>query len=327
MDRALLQQLRKITEEERNLLDGQDIRQDLYTSRREFVVDSAKLLEKGKLIEIRPHTRFAHFPRHRHNYVELVYMCAGQTTHIIDREETIVLQEGDLLFLHQNVYHEILPAREEDIAVNFVILPAFFDRPLSMIERENVLRDFLVAALSGEVPLTRYLHIPAKGIVPVENLMENMIWTLIEGVPGVGAINQTTMGLLLMNLSRFADSINRSAPQQEQNTVFSILQYIDTHYRAGTLQEIAGTLGQPEYSISRLLTKHLGQNFKQLLQARKLQQAVYLLTNTQFPIDAVRAEIGYDNSSYFYRKFKERYGCSPKEFRERQREETAPPGV
>ncbi|MCD7734449.1 MAG: AraC family transcriptional regulator [Clostridiales bacterium] len=320
MRQELLDALRVITPEEQEILGGDpDIHRDRYTSRREFVVDSEKLLAKGKLIEIRPHTRFAHFPVHRHNYVELVYMCAGTTTHIINQRERIVLQEGDLLFLNQNVYHEILPAAEGDIAVNFIILPDFFKRPVSMIERENVLRDFLISALSGERAISDYLHIQAKGIVPVENLMESMIWTLIYQLPGTNSINQTSMGLLLMNLSRFADSINRTDPgQEEQNLVFSVLNYIDTRYRTGTLAEVSAELGQPTYTVSRLLKKHMGSNFRELLQSRKLQQAAYLLDNTTLSADAIMERVGYDNSSYFYRKFRERYGCSPREYRKRR---------
>ena len=316
MRQELLRYLKRITPEEREILNGQSIRRELYTARREFVVDSAMLLKKGKLIEIRPHTRFAHFPAHRHNYVELVYMCAGATTHILDGKERIILEEGDLLFLNQNVRHEILPASGEDIAVNFIILPEFFHRPISMIERENILRDFLISTLTGETGLSDYLHIRAKGIVPVENLLESMIWTLMDGRSGVNAINQTSMGLLLMNLSRFADSIDRDNPnQREQNMIFSVLQYIETHYRGGTLSEVSAMLHQSDYAVSRLLKRRVGQNFKELLQARKLQQAAYLLENTGLSIDAVIEQIGYDNSSYFYRRFRERYGCSPMEYR------------
>ena len=153
MRQELLRYLKRITPEEREILNGQSIRRELYTARREFVVDSAMLLKKGKLIEIRPHTRFAHFPAHRHNYVELVYMCAGATTHILDGKERI-----------------------------------------------------------------------------------------------------TSMGLLLMNLSRFADSIDRDNPKQrEQNMIFSVLQYIETHYRSASLTEISAALRQSDYAISRLL--------------------------------------------------------------------------
>ena len=211
MNPELLKKLQKITEEEQAILDGRaQVERERYTSRRDFVVDSEKLLEKGKLIEIRPHTRFVHFPRHRHNYVELLYMCSGSTTHIINGTQTLVLQTGDLLFLNQAVYHEILPASEQDVGVNFIILPQFFDRSFRMLEQENVLRDFLISTLAGESAFAGYLHIAAHDILPVQNLLENMIWTLLEKKPGVNVLNQTTMGLLLLNLAMFAENVNLS---------------------------------------------------------------------------------------------------------------------
>ena len=316
MDERLLAQLRRITEEEQAILDGQGVQRERYTSGRDFVVDSEKLLEKGKLIEIRPHTRFVHFPRHRHNYVELLYMCSGTTTHILNGTQKLVLRQGDLLFLNQAVYHEILPAAEGDVGVNFIILPQFFDRSFRMLEQENVLRDFLISTLAGESAFAGWLHIAAGDILPVENLLENMIWTLLEKKPGVNLLNQTTMGLLLQNLTLFAENINRTLPDsREENAVFTTLQYIETRYRDGTLEEIAARLHMPPYALSRLLTRHTGANFKQLLQQRKLQQAVYLLSHTGMSADAVLEAIGYENSSYFYRKFKEKYGCTPTAYR------------
>jgi len=315
MRQELLAQLQQITPEERAILDSAgDIRQELYTSRQEFVIDCQKLLEKGRLIKIRPHTRFAHFPCHRHNYVELVYMCSGNTTHIVDHTEEIVLQEGDLLFLSQNASHEIFPASETDVAVNFIILPEFFQRPISMIERENVLRDFLLSTVSGETGLSSYLHIPARGIVPVEDLMESMIWTILQHPSGMNTIIQTSMGLLFMNLSALAENINRGASGRDR-LIFYSLQYIETHYVDGTLEELSSQLKLPIYQVSRLLKKHTGCNFKELLKKRKLQQAAYLLENTTQPIEAIIAAIGYHNSSYFYRQFQEQYQCSPREFR------------
>lgn len=317
MQKELLAHLQKITLEEQEILNGmQNIRKDLYTSRKDFVIDSQKLLEKGRLIEIRPHTRFAHFPKHRHNYVEMVYMCSGTTTHIINDTDRIVLKEGDLLFLNQNVSQEILPASEQDIAVNFIILPEFFDRSISMIERENVLRNFLISSLSQNNSMSSYLHFQAKDILPIQNLIENMIWTLTQQKKGTNTINQTTMGLLFMNLSLFADNINQNDTNQyEQNLVFTVLKYIETHYKNGTLADVAADTKQPAYYVSRLLKKHTGSNFKELLQERKLQQAAYLLSQTPLSVEAIMDAIGYDNSSYFYRRFREKYGCSPKEYR------------
>ena len=77
MQKELLEQLRKITEEEKKILEGQEVDKDLYTSGRDFIVDSRKMLEEGKLITVRTHTRFVHFPPHKHNYVEVLYVCMG----------------------------------------------------------------------------------------------------------------------------------------------------------------------------------------------------------------------------------------------------------
>lgn len=209
-----------------------------------------------------------------------------------------------------------MPAETDDIAINFIILPEFFDRTLNMIETENVIWDFLISALSKDSYRTDYLHFSAKNILPVKNLVENMIWTLLENKSGVNTINQTTMGLLFMNLSAFAENINAGNPNQyEQTLVFALLKYIETHYKNGRLSDIAEDLREEPYVLSRILKKHTGSNFKTLLQQRKLQQAAYLLTNTPLAADAVMESVGYDNSSYFYRKFKEKYNCSPKEYR------------
>ena len=48
-----------------------------------------------------------------------------------------------------------------------------------------------------------------------------------------------------------------------------------------------------------------------------MTQAAYLLSSTTLPVADIIESVGYDNTSYFYRKFKEKYGMSPKEYRER----------
>lgn len=319
MDTELLNYLRKISPEEQLILEGNtDIQKELYTSQENFVIDSKKLLAKGRLIEVRSHTRFAHFPKHGHTYVEMVYMCSGSTTHIINQTERITLEAGDLLLLNQHATQEILPATEDDIAVNFIILPEFFDRPFNMIEQDNVLRDFLISTLSQGNSMANYLHFRAKDVLPVKNLVENMIWTILNKGSGTNSIIQTTMGLLFMNLSQFTDKLSQSDPNKyDQSVVFSVLKYIESHYKDGTLADVSEELSQSTYTVSRLLKKHTSFNFKELLQQRKLQQAAYLLTQTSLSAESIMNAIGYDNSSYFYRKFRERYGCSPKEYRVR----------
>ena len=97
MQQALLDHLRIITEEEQRILDGvAEVDKDLYTSGKDFTVDSSKMLNEGKLIAVRTHTRFVHFPAHRHNFIEVLYVCQGQLTNIIGGKE-VVIRQGELL--------------------------------------------------------------------------------------------------------------------------------------------------------------------------------------------------------------------------------------
>ena len=121
----ILNKIMPITDEERSILNGAGVDKSIYTTHGGSIIRHSKLLSDGQLIRIRTHTRFVHFPEHTHDYIEAVYMCAGETTHIINGKK-IYLHEGELLFLGQNAKQEIMPAGEKDIAVNFIIQPSFF---------------------------------------------------------------------------------------------------------------------------------------------------------------------------------------------------------
>ena len=316
MHQDLIRELSVITEEEQSILDGrQGIDQQLYTEKKELVVDSEKLLKRGKLIEVRPHTRFVKFPRHRHNYVEVIYMCQGTTTHYIDGNE-VVLEPGDLLFLNQNSEQEILPAGEADIAVNFIILPEFFNMAFSMMgTEENTLKEFLVGTLCGKNEQTSYLYFHVADVLPIQNLVENMVWTIFYDMGNKRSCNQITMGLLLLQLLNYMDKMETGSSRFDTELTGNVLNYIEEHYKDGSLSDLAESMNYDLYWLSREIRKRTGRTYKELLQAKRMNQAAYLLTSSRLPVADIIESVGYDNTSYFYRKFKERYGAGPKEYR------------
>ena len=318
MHRELLEELSVITEEEKRILEERKgIDTHLYTEKKELIVDSEKLLSKGKLIQVRPHTRFVHFPKHRHNYVEVIYMCRGTTTHILDGN-TVVLEEGNILFLNQNAVQEILPAGEHDIAVNFIILPEFFSMVFSILDMKegNFLKDFLIDALCGKSRNTSYLYFHVADILPIQNLIENMVWTIRNEQPKKRRCNQITMGLLLLQLLNHMDRMEAGKGVYEKELMDMVHEYIEAHYKNGSLSELSAILGYDLYWLSREIKKRAGKTYKDLLLDKRMKQTAYLLKETTLPVVDIIESIGYDNTSYFYKKFKETYGVSPKEYRE-----------
>ena len=320
MDSRLIERLSRITDEERAILDGEDkINRELYYSSekknsKDDEIDSSRVLQDGKLIDMRPHVRFVHFPLHTHNYVEFIYMCQGETIHIIDGQR-ITLKKGDLLFLNQHARQEILPAGENDIAVNFMILPEFFDTAFSMMEHtDSVLKDFLIRCLTKKDIEGHFLYFNVSDIPQIQNIMENLIWNML-GEGDYQAINQVSMGLLFLNLLQHTDTIRVSRHSYDQEICFSLLRYIEENYRDASLLSFGQKIGEDQYTLSRMLKRNTGSTFKDLLQAKRMSKATELLKNTDIPIADISVMIGYDNTSFFHRLFRRLYGMSPREYR------------
>lgn len=320
MNAELMDRLKPVTEEEKRILIGdKKINKEIYTTSKEFTIDSNKMLEKGSLIDIRTHTRFIDFPSHKHNYIEIMYMCTGKTTHIINGSTKVILENGNLLFLNQFSYHEILPAGMEDIGINFIILPEFFDEVLPMLHKDNALSNFLVDTLRQNTTQASYLHYKVSDIIPIQNLIENLVWDLINKQHNHRQIDQTTMGLLFMQLVNQTERIEYDEQNQNYNTIaIKVLKYIEENYKTANLTILAKSMNHSISSLSKMIKSSTGSTFKELLQNKRLNQSAHLLAATKLPITDIIYMVGYDNTSYFHRIFKERYGMSPKQYRDKK---------
>lgn len=316
MNQKLLSELRKISREEETYLAGKtDVDREIYMDPESRMVDYKRLIESGKTIEIRTHTRFVHFPAHTHNYVELIYMCSGETTHVVNGDR-IVLKTGELLFLNQNATQEIYPAGEDDIAVNFIILPAFFDYALSMMgEDDNLIRDFVLECLKSKEADVSYLHFQVAEVLPIQNLMENLIWTIHNRQPNKRSIHQATMGLLLLQLMNYTDRVSVGKDNKNQELIMWVYRYIEENYKDGELAELAKMMHYDVYWLSRAIHRFTGMTYTELLQQKRMSQAAYLLETSGLTVADIANAVGYENVSYFHRLFQKSYGLSPRNYR------------
>ena len=314
MNSEIINRLSVITNEEKKILSGQTkIDRNIYMSGDRDIISGDKLLPKGKQIMIRPHTRFIHFPEHTHDYVEFVYMCQGSTKHIVNGT-AITLQEGELLMLGQNARQEIYPAGKNDIAVNFIVRPDFFSGVLAFLgDEETPLRRFILSCITGESE-TGYLYFKVADVLPVQNLVENLLWILITQPSNKRGIYHLTMGLLFVELLECTDTLQFS--YEDQSIIMKVLRYIEDNYRSGTLREIAGMVHYEYPTLSRLIKKKTGRSFTQLMQEKRLAQAAWFLLNTEERIDDIAYMVGYENMTHFHKLFTQCYGKSPKHYRD-----------
>lgn len=314
MDSRILEKLWTVTPEEQAILDGrQTIDRELYMLSQKNVINSQKLLAVGKLITLRTHTRFIHFPEHTHDYIELVYMCQGQTSHIVNGT-AVTLHCGELLFLSLSARHEVCEAGEGDIAVNFIVLPDFFSTSLAALgEEETPLRRFLVDCLCGQNNGPGYLLFRVSDVKPVQNLVENLLFILLQGGINKRRSSQMTMALLFLELTARTEALETG--DKDQAAMLKVLSYVETRYASGSLTELAELLHYDLSWLSREIKRQTGKTYTQLVQEKRLAQAAFLLRNTDRNVDDIAGAVGYENIGYFHRIFRGAYGVSPRTYR------------
>lgn len=100
-------------------------------------------------------------------------------------------------------------------------------------------------------------------------------------------------------------------------TIKRAINYIREHYQEGiTLEEVAGKLGiTPEY-LSILFNRETDVNFSAFLRRFRISHAKRLLKGTDLKIYEIAEQVGYNDSKYFARVFKEELGISPVDYRQ-----------
>lgn len=81
------------------------------------------------------------------------------------------------------------------------------------------------------------------------------------------------------------------------------------------LENIAKMFNYNSAYLGKIFKKEMGENFNNILDSIRIENAKRLLLETDLKVYQVSEEIGYHNIDYFYSKFKKYVGSSPKEFK------------
>lgn len=113
---------------------------------------------------------------------------------------------------------------------------------------------------------------------------------------------------------------NKNEDENLGLTVRRTINMIHEFYKDGiTLDEIAGKLGiTPEY-LSAQFQKEMGLNFSTYIRNYRIGKAKLMLVGSSMKVYEIAAEVGYSDSKYFSRVFRQVTGQKPDEYRKTQK--------
>lgn len=282
-----------------------------------WVINSEKLMKSSEVFAIHKHDRFIKFEKHKHDYLEMTFVYSGSIHQNIEGKE-LEVKKGEIILLDMNVEHSIAEASIEDIAINVLIKKEFFDWIfLSQIAYNDLISNFVVKAIYGKGNIKQYIHFKTSRNDRVWNIMLQILIEYYEERNGMKTAIRAYMLLLFNELLRdYKKYMSDQMVYKIDKTISSeILDYVKNHYKDMNLKTMSEYFNyNPDY-MGKLIKKVTGENLKDIVKNQRINQAEYLLKNTDMSVVDIVSEVGYSNVSYFYRQFREELGITPDKYR------------
>ena len=149
------------------------------------------------------------------------------------------------------------------------------------------------------------------------------IETALKTASAASALSVSKMGAApsIPCLAEVQAALPRLIPYQsprKERLQAAILQYLDNFPNEASPEGLANTLGYSKGYIGTLVREVTGKTFTALLSEHRCKRAAAYLTETDLPIGEIIRRCGYENESFFRRKFRACFGVTPLQYRKRR---------
>lgn len=146
---------------------------------------------------------------------------------------------------------------------------------------------------------------------------------LLEDEEYLSVVNKISNSV---HIDELRDLLLQTLREQKEHTSYSenvarVVQIIQENYQEElTLKDVANQLFLNALYLGQLFKKETKKSFSQYLNHYRIEKAKQLLSRTEDNVNEVALAIGYNNTTYFSKKFKNIVGVSPKDFRKQASE-------
>lgn len=254
-------------------------------------------------------------PFHNHNFFELVYVYKGSCINVSAGIESH-MQEKDLLFMTPDTLHYLKVPNKSSIIFNFLITKDVFQQSMFALMSNDVLSNFVINYFYQFQKSVDFLILNRTDDSPIYAILQRLIQEYYQPQPGYEKILEAGLIEVFLYMSRILSrQFTPSGLLPTSQFLSSIILYIQKNYSTVTLKEVAYTFGYTEKYISRSMKRELNTSFSEFIKDIRLNHAAQYLSKTTLSIEQVAQTVGYQNMTYFYTIFRNKFQMSPKEYR------------
>lgn len=269
-----------------------------------------------KDISIKRNSRFNPVPEHVHSHIEINYVYSGKCPQYIDGK-SVILKKNQVLLIDTDCPHSIDSLGEDDIMISLLIQKNFLrDHMFSQLSKDSILSQFFINAINEQTNHEHYLLFHSENDRRIPLFFSELFCEFLDPSVNTNDIIFHLFYLIIAELINiYENDLTKDKDTTDLMPVVSMIHYIQNNFRTCTQEKVAEFFHISPNYVSILLKKYTGYTYIQLIQEQKMKFAATMLRTTTLSITAVANEAGYENISFFYKKFQERYHCSPNEYR------------
>lgn len=246
---------------------------------------------------------------HWHPEIELLYGISGELAVTVS-EEKYILKEGDILFISPEELHSYSPnTRPVEYHAAVFEMRMFQFKELHFLEQ-----DFTEQIVNGTLKFPRMIsrnHPQYDVLAPIVHRLFN---DDIESKPMVFADLTMLFCTLLENM--LLEKVSDETAYKKSEDVKKCIKYMEDNYtRKVTLAELSELIHMSPNYFCNYFKKQAGVSPFTQLNYIRVKRAAKLLKQSDDSVVAVAEACGFENVSFFIRKFKEIQGCTPSAFR------------
>ena len=160
-----------------------------------------------------------------------------------------------------------------------------------------------------------FFDLSDKYIKLIEPLFENLIEEFKKNDKLSEKIIVQGISYLLLQLKRLSNE-NPQNKEIKSKTILKFSKLVsDTISENTSVDEYASRLNLTIEKLNEICKKHYGQSPKTIILEKKITEAKRLLYFTDLSVKEIAFQLGFEDSSYFSRLFKQKTNLSPTEFK------------
>lgn len=265
------------------------------------------------------------FGRHKHDFIEIVYISAGKGLHTIG-DEQYNISKGDLFLIDYDIPHTMISDRDDaysELTVyNCIFKPEFLDYSLINTNDFNDIADsllfntFFIERRGPAISLKLTIEQQSE----IEEIYRKMHKEFFSKQKGYINILRSSLIEMLTMIFRYLESSgvqHTETGNKKTDIIGKAFDFLKQNFHSSELNinEVAVRTFLSRSYFSRLFKDVTGQNFSVYLQNLRISEACTLLKTTDKKVTEILSDVGFRDIKNFNRLFKKITGKTPGEYR------------